>query len=90
MHAVTGVVTVAYCTRTRRIAALQLAPLTVIDHDISVLGTFVDKLWHDLVEVVHRVLVDPRLDLVVLGELKHFRDIDRRRSDRRSCKVHVG
>ena len=60
--------------------SLELSPVVLIDHDVSVLDTLVDKLRHDLVQILHGVSVDPRLDVVLGSEFEHLGNVGSGRS----------
>jgi hypothetical protein len=57
---------------------LQLPTVLLVDKDVSVLDVTLVHERDDLVDLVHRSLLNPRLDLVLDGEVEHLGDQRRR------------
>lgn len=53
---------------------LQLPTVLLVDKDVSVLDVTLVHERDDLVDLVHRSLLNPRLDLVLDGEVQHLGD----------------
>lgn len=57
---------------------LELPTVLLVDKDVSVLDVALVHERDDLVDLVHRSLLNPRLDLVLDGEVEHLGDQRRR------------